>query len=139
MLIVAEKYQTGFDEPLLHTMIVDKKLRDVKAVQTLSRLNRTYPGKEDTYILDFVNTKEEILEAFQPYYQETNLSEEINVDLIYKTQKQLREFKLYNDSDIETVTKIYFSPDAKKGWLGAGEDFQCPASCCQGLQSTQQG
>ena len=114
VLIVAEKYQTGFDEPLLHTMIVDKKLRDVKAVQTLSRLNRTYPGKEDTYILDFVNTKEEILEAFQPYYQETSLSEEINVDLIYKTQKQLREFKLYNDSDIETVTKIYFSPDAKK-------------------------
>ena len=86
----------------------------MKAVQTLSRLNRTYPGKEDTYILDFVNTKEEILEAFQPYYQETSLSEEINVDLIYKTQKQLREFKLYNDSDIETVTKIYFSPDAKK-------------------------
>ncbi len=114
VLIVAEKYQTGFDEPLLHTMIVDKKLRDVKAVQTLSRLNRTYPGKEDTYILDFVNTKEEILEAFQPYYQETSLTEEINVDLIYKTQKQLREFKLYNDSDIESVSKIYFAPDAKK-------------------------
>ena len=54
--MVAEKYQTGFDEPLLHTMIVDKKLRDVKAVQTLSRLNRTCPGKTDTYILDFVNT-----------------------------------------------------------------------------------
>ena len=86
VLIVAEKYQTGFDEPLLHTMIVDKKLRDVKAVQTLSRLNRTYPGKEDTYILDFVNTKEGILEAFQPYYQETSLTEEINVDLIYKTR-----------------------------------------------------
>ena len=114
VLIVAEKYQTGFDEPLLHTMIVDKKLRDVKAVQTLSRLNRTYPGKEDSYILDFVNTKEEILEAFQPYYQETSLTEEINVDLIYKAQKQLREFKLYNDSDIEAVTKIYFSPDAKE-------------------------
>lgn len=80
----------------------------------MSRLNRTYPGKEDTYILDFVNTKEEILEAFQPYYQETSLTEEINVDLIYKTQKQLREFKLYNDSDIEAVSKIYFAPDAKK-------------------------
>ena len=114
VLFVAVKYQTGFDEPLLHTMIVDKKLRDVKAVQTLSRLNRTYPGKEDTYILDFVNTKEEILEAFQPYYQETSLTEEINVDLIYKTQKQLREFKLYNESDIEVVSKIYFAPDAKK-------------------------
>ena len=107
VLIVAEKYQTGFDEPLLHTMIVDKKLRDVKAVQTLSRLNRTYPGKEDTFVLDFVNTREEILEAFQPYYQETTLTEEINIDLIYKTQKQLREFRVYTDADIETVTQIY--------------------------------
>ena len=109
ILIVAEKYQTGFDEPLLHTMIVDKRLRDVKAVQTLSRLNRTYPGKEDTYVLDFVNTREEILSAFQPYYQETVLTEEINVDLIYKTQKQLREFRVYNDADIEAVTKIYLA------------------------------
>ncbi len=61
-----------------------------------------------------MNTKEEILEAFQPYYQETSLTEEINVDLIYKTQKQLREFKLYNESDIEVVSKIYFAPDAKR-------------------------
>lgn len=114
VLIVAEKYQTGFDEPLLHTMIVDKKLRDVKAVQTLSRLNRTYPGKEDTYILDFVNSKEDILKAFQPYYQETSLSEEINLDLIYKTQKQLRDFHVYNDADVEAVSKIYFSPETKK-------------------------
>jgi type I restriction enzyme R subunit len=67
VLIVAEKYQTGFDEPLLHTMIVDKKLRSVKAVQTLSRLNRTCPGKTDTFVLDFVNTKEDILEVFQPF------------------------------------------------------------------------
>lgn len=114
VLIVAEKYQTGFDEPLLHTMIVDKKLRDVKAVQTLSRLNRTYPGKEDTYILDFVNTREEILKAFEPYYKETSLTEEINADLIYRTQKQLREFRVYNDLDVETVSKIYFSSEAKK-------------------------
>lgn len=66
IIIVAEKYQTGFDEPLLHTMIVDKKLRSVKAVQTLSSLNRCHPDKKDTFIIDFVNTKEEILEAFQP-------------------------------------------------------------------------
>src|SRR5699024_8514306 len=67
MLIVAEKYQTGFDEPLLHTMFVDKPLQGVKAVQTLSRLNRIYPGKEDTFILDFVNSKEDIEKAFKPY------------------------------------------------------------------------
>lgn len=68
VLIVAEKYQTGFDEPLLHTMIVDKKLKNVKAVQTLSRLNRTCPGKTDTFVLDFANRKEDILDAFQPFY-----------------------------------------------------------------------
>ena len=70
MLIVAEKYQTGFDEPLLHTMFVDKKLSGVKAVQTLSRLNRTMRGKKDTFVLDFVNSAEDIRKAFEPYYEE---------------------------------------------------------------------
>ena len=101
MLIVAEKYQTGFDEPLLHTMIVDKKLKGVKAVQTLSRLNRTCPGKSDTFVLDFVNKKEDIYEAFQPFYQETFLQEEVNADLIYQTQKELRAFGIYSDEDID--------------------------------------
>lgn len=114
ILIVAEKYQTGFDEPLLHTMIVDKKLRGVKAVQTLSRLNRTHPDKQDTFIIDFVNTKEDILKAFQPFYQETSLSQEINTDLIYRTQKLLRAFKIYDDVDIEKVNEIYFDEDKRK-------------------------
>ena len=70
MLIVAEKYQTGFDEPLLHTMFVDKKLSGVKAVQTLSRLNRTMKGKQDTFVLDFVNSEDDILSSFAPFYQE---------------------------------------------------------------------
>lgn len=102
---MAEKYQTGFDEPLLHTMIVDKKLKSVKAVQTLSRLNRTCPGKEDTFVLDFVNAQEDILAAFQPFYQETTLQEEVNVDLIYQTQKELRGFGIYSDIDIEAFAK----------------------------------
>lgn len=114
ILIVAEKYQTGFDEPLLHTMIVDKKLRNVKAVQTLSRLNRTHPDKEDTLIIDFINTKEDILKAFQPFYQETFLAEEINTDLIYKTQRLLRDFRIYDDEDIAKVTAIYFDEDKRK-------------------------
>lgn len=114
ILIVAEKFQTGFDEPLLHTMIVDKKLKDVKAVQTLSRLNRIHPDKDGTYILDFVNTKEDILVAFQPYYQETSLAEEINIELIYKTQKILRDFKIYTDLNIEEVSKIHFVSGTKK-------------------------
>ena len=109
VLIVAEKYQTGFDEPLLHTMIVDKKLKGVKAVQTLSRLNRTCTGKVDTFVLDFANKKEDILEAFQPFYQETSLSQEVNADLIYQTQKELRGFAVYNDADIEAFAQEYFS------------------------------
>lgn len=108
VLIVAEKYQTGFDEPLLHTMFVDKKLQGVKAVQTLSRLNRIYPGKEDTFILDFANTQEEILEAFKPYYESTTLDSEININLIYDTKNSLRKHLLYNDEDIEKFIKLYY-------------------------------
>ena len=109
VLIVAEKYQTGFDEPLLHTMIVDKKLRGVKCVQTLSRLNRICAGKNDTYILDFVNTADDIQEAFQPFYQETSLSQEVNTDLIYKLQKELHDYNIYSDNDIEAFCNIYYS------------------------------
>ena len=111
VLIVADKYQTGFDEPLLHTMIVDKKLKNVKAVQTLSRLNRTYPGKKDTFVLDFVNTKEDILEAFQPFYQETYLQQEVNADLVYQTQKELRGYAIYSEVDINAFIEEY----AKRG------------------------
>lgn len=106
ILIVAEKYQTGFDEPLLHTMFVDKKLRGVKAVQTLSRLNRTTSGKKDTFILDFVNSEEDIQEAFQPFYEETTLDEEININLIYDTQSKLRKYNIYNQEDIDQVLKL---------------------------------
>lgn len=108
VLIVAEKYQTGFDEPLLHTMIVDKKLKSVKAVQTLSRLNRTCPGKNDTFVLDFINTQEDILDAFQPFYQETMLQQEVNVDLIYQTQKELRGYDIYTGNDVAAFAKEYF-------------------------------
>lgn len=108
VLIVAEKYQTGFDEPLLHTMIVDKKLKGVKAVQTLSRLNRTCNGKYDTFILDFINTREDIIEAFQPFYQETYLEHEVNVDLIYQVQNSLRGFAIYSYTQISAFCKEYF-------------------------------
>ncbi|GED49779.1 restriction endonuclease subunit R [Carnobacterium maltaromaticum] len=106
VLIVAEKYQTGFDEPLLHTMFVDKRLSGVKAVQTLSRLNRTTQGKKDTFILDFVNKGDDILEAFQPFYEVTRLDEEININLIYDTQIKLAKFNVYNQADIDTVIEI---------------------------------
>src|SRR5699024_283360 len=100
LLIVAEKYQTGFDEPLLHTRLLDKRLRVVKESQTMTRLNRTMQGKKDTFVLDFVNTEEEIFEAFQPFYEATTLKEGININLIYDTQSKLRKYHLYNDDDI---------------------------------------
>ncbi len=78
MLLVAEKYQTGFDQPLLHTMYVDKRLAGIQAVQTLSRLNRIHPLKEDTFVLDFVNDREEIREAFKTYYEGAEMGEEVD-------------------------------------------------------------
>ena len=109
VLVVAEKYQTGFDEPLLHTMIVDKKLKGVKAVQTLSRLNRVCPGKTDTFILDFINSAEEIKKAFEPFYTETFLKESINTDLIFEVQAKIAEAKVYNEADVEEFAKFYYS------------------------------
>lgn len=109
VLVVAEKYQTGFDEPLLHTMIVDKKLKGVKAVQTLSRLNRVCPGKTDTFILDFINTADEIKKAFEPFYTETFLKESINTDLIFEVQAKIAEANVYNEADVEEFAKFYYS------------------------------
>ena len=109
VLVVAEKYQTGFDEPLLHTMIVDKKLKGVKAVQTLSRLNRVCPGKTDTFILDFINTAEEIKKAFEPFYTETFLKESINTDLIFEVQAKIAEANVYNEANVEEFAKFYYS------------------------------
>ena len=108
MLIVAEKYQTGFDEPLLHTMFVDKKLSGVKAVQTLSRLNRTMRGKEDTFVLDFANEREEIQKAFQPYYEATVLEEETDPNLIYSLKRQLDDFHVYQEHEIELFAKKFY-------------------------------
>ena len=113
ILIVAEKYQTGFDEPLLHTMIVDKKLRNVKTVQTLSRLNRTCPGKNDTFVLDFANDKDDVQADFQVFYHETFLEEEVNTDLLYKVQKELRGYRIYDDTDIAKFCAVYFAKGAQ--------------------------
>ncbi len=121
ILVVAEKYQTGFDEPLLHTMVVDKKLKGLKAVQTLSRLNRTCPDKNDTFVLDFVNTAEDIRAAFQEYYQETSLEREIDVDRIYRTQKELRDYGIYGDADVEKVSGLYFGADAARAATVQGQ------------------
>lgn len=107
VLIVADKYQTGFDEPLLHTMFVDKKLRGVKAVQTLSRLNRSCKGKTDTYILDFINTAEGIKASFLPFYEETLLSDAVDVNMVYEYDTELKKYHLWNTDDEDKVYQIY--------------------------------
>ncbi|MBN2737360.1 MAG: type I restriction endonuclease subunit R [Spirochaetales bacterium] len=113
LLIVADKYQTGFDQPLLHTMYVDKKLSGVKAVQTLSRLNRMYPGKEDTFVLDFANDRQTILDSFQPYYEITSVTEETDVNHLYDLKARLDEFQVYWAREIEGFANIYFDPKTK--------------------------
>jgi type I restriction enzyme R subunit len=109
-LIVANKFQTGFDQPLLHTMYVDKKLGGVNAVQTLSRLNRTRAGKTATMVLDFVNDAREIQLAFEPYYETTLLSEATDPNLLYEIQTRLAAFPVFTESDVETFARIYFDP-----------------------------
>lgn len=108
ILLVAEKYQTGFDQPLLHTMYVDKKLSGVKAVQTLSRINRMCKGKTDTFVLDFVNDKEDIQKAFQDYYVSTTVSETTDPNIIYDIKNFLDSFMLYEDKEINNLAKIFF-------------------------------
>lgn len=118
VLIVADKYQTGFDEPLLHTMFVDKKLKGVKAVQTLSRLNRCKVGKADTYILDFVNTAEQIRDSFAPFYEDTNLVEGADVNVVYQYKTDLEGFHLWSTEDEEKVYKIYAAAQQSATDLG---------------------
>lgn len=113
ILIVADKYQTGFDQPLLHTMYVDKKLSGVKAVQTLSRLNRTHPGKEDTFVLDFANDRETILASFQPYYELATITEETDINHLYDLKGRLDSFQVYWADEIEVFANIYFDPKTK--------------------------
>jgi type I restriction enzyme R subunit len=108
ILLVAEKYQTGYDEPLLHTMYVDKRLDGVKAVQTLSRLNRTCPGKEDTFVLDFVNKREDILAAFQPYYEQTQLTDTTDPNKLYDLRNKIDSFQIIRKPDIDAFCVVFF-------------------------------
>ena len=114
VLIVAEKYQTGFDQPLLHTMFVDKKLKDLKAVQTLSRLNRTCAGKEDTFVLDFENKAEEIREAFKPYYEQPEIDEPTDPNQLYLLKTQLDAFQFYWGQEVLDFAKVFYKPLAKQ-------------------------
>lgn len=108
ILLVADKYQTGFDQPLLHTMYVDKKLSGVRAVQTLSRLNRTHIGKEDTFVLDFANDREDIISSFQPYYEVTTMDETTDPNHLYDLKGKLDSSGIYHQSEIDDFSKIFY-------------------------------
>lgn len=107
ILIVANKFQTGFDEPLLQTMYVDKKLNGVAAVQTLSRLNRIAPNKNDTLVIDFANDTEVIRKAFEPYYGETTLEEETDYKKLYELQENIYDFYLFDEEKVGDFVKAY--------------------------------
>ena len=115
LLIVADKFQTGYDEPLLHTMYVDKPLSGIKAVQTLSRLNRAHPQKTDTFILDFCNDAETTQAAFADYYRATMLSAETDPNKLYDLQAELDAAQVYAWPQVEELVRVYLSQTGKNG------------------------
>ena len=119
LLVVASKFQTGFDQPLLQTMYVDKKLGGVNAVQALSRLNRTHPDKTSTMVMDFANEADDIQAAFQPYYETTILSEATDPNLLYEIQTRLRTFPVFVDEDVDAFSRVYFVAGATQDKLYA--------------------
>lgn len=114
IMVVADKYQTGFDEPLLHSMYVDKKLRGVNAVQTLSRLNRPYPGKDDVFVLDFENTDTDIKKAFSNFYTGTILEGVSDYNAVYDIRTKITEFMLYNSQDVDNFYNLMVSSSGRK-------------------------
>lgn len=115
ILLVANKYQTGFDQPLLQAMYVDKRLADVQAVQTLSRLNRTYPGKEAPFVLDFVNDPDEVYAAFKPYYDATSLQNVSEPEQLETLKYEIDEMQVYHWSEVEAFASIFYKPQVQHG------------------------
>jgi type I restriction enzyme, R subunit len=108
VLLVAEKYQTGFDQPLLHTMYVDKRIAGIQAVQTLSRLNRTHPLKEDTFVLDFVNDRSEIQAAFKQFYEGATMGKEVDPQRLYELKGELDASGIYLPEEVQRFCQVYF-------------------------------
>jgi type I restriction enzyme R subunit len=119
ILLVANKYQTGFDQPLLCGMYVDKRLAGIQAVQTLSRLNRAHPGKDTTYVLDFVNDPQEVLEAFRTYYETATLEDVTDPHLVYDLRNKLDSSGFYDVHEVERVVTAALKPNATQAELSA--------------------
>src|ERR1700694_1588404 len=108
-LICADKFQTGYDEPLLHTMYVDKPLSGVKAVQTLSRLNRAHPQKHDVFVLDFQNKADAIQASFEPYYRTTILSSETDPNKLHDLKASLDGYQVYSWAQVDELMSLFLS------------------------------
>jgi type I restriction enzyme R subunit len=119
ILLVANKFQTGFDQPLLCGMYVDKRLAGIQAVQTLSRLNRAYPGKDTTYVLDFVNNTADVLAAFKTYYDTAEMTDVTDPNLVYNLRAKLDAAGHYDDFEVDRVVAVELKPGAKQGELVA--------------------
>jgi type I restriction enzyme R subunit len=119
ILLVANKFQTGFDQPLLCGMYVDKRLAGITAVQTLSRLNRAHDGKDTTYVVDFVNDPEEILTAFKAYYDTAELADVTDPHLVFDLRMKLDALGFYDDFEVNRVVEVEFNPKAKQSDLAA--------------------
>ncbi|MCA1972034.1 MAG: DEAD/DEAH box helicase family protein [Caenispirillum sp.] len=119
ILLVANKFQTGFDQPLLCGMYVDKRLAGIQAVQTLSRLNRAYPGKDTTYILDFVNEPEDVLAAFKTYYETAEMEAVTDPNLVYDLRAKLDGVGFYDDNEVDRVVRVELDPKASQKELAA--------------------
>ena len=117
LLVVANKFQTGFDEPMLQSMYIDKSLKDVQCVQTLSRLNRTMTGKASTFVLDFANDPQSVRYSFQKFYQEVGLEEETDPNKLYDIQTSINEFKIFTSEQVDKFCAIFFDKDREEGNL----------------------
>ena len=143
ILLVANKFQTGFDQPLLCGMYVDKRLAGIQAVQTLSRLNRAHPGKEITYVLDFVNSSEEVLTAFKTYYATAELSSATDPNLVFNLRAKLDAAGHYDDFEVERVVAVELNPNAKQSELVAALEpvqdriMKCYKAALEALQAAQ--
>ena len=120
VLLVANKYQTGFDQPLLCAMYVDKRLDGVQAVQALSRLNRKIPGKEEPFVLDFVNDRDDIYKAFRPYYDSTSLQESSDPAQLESLKHELDQAQIYFWSEVEAFAKVFYRPVLKQSHADHG-------------------
>ena len=113
LLLVANKYQAGFDQPKLQAMYVDKRLEGVQAVQTLSRLNRTYPGKDHPFVLDFINDREDIYASFKPYFDATSLQEVTDPQQLEEIKHEMDQMQVYHWFEVNAFAKIFYKPAAK--------------------------